>query len=169
MLTKKLSKNLTGSDAMEWCPAWSPNSNTLNFFPSDSMSLQDDHNGKHDTRQQKVQCNTDATVCMMIWNGQNVYNTPEVWQAHYRTHCQFLPVSCHLPNKEHNRCGYLMMLSNVKIIEHQWHTNKQVWNTSGTIMTCDNRETHVLDTVSTSNTTRTHWDLTRDYAWEANT
>jgi hypothetical protein len=132
---------------MEWCPAWSPNSNTLNFFPSDSMSLQEDHNGKHDTRQQKVQCNTDATVCIMIWNGKNIYNTPEVWQAHYRTHCQFLPVSCHLPNKEHNRCVYLMMLSNVKIIEHQWHTNKQVWNTTGTIMTCDNRETRVLETL----------------------
>lgn len=77
----------------------------------------------------------------MIWNGQDVYNTPE---AHYRTHCWFLPVSHHLPNTEHNGCDHLMMLSNVKIIRHQWHINEQVWNTSG-MMTCDNRETPVLE------------------------
>jgi hypothetical protein len=40
-----------------------------------------------------------------------------------------------------------MMLSNVEIIQHQWHTNKQVWNTSGTLMTSDNRETRVLETL----------------------
>jgi hypothetical protein len=147
VVTQKLSQNQTGSGATEWYPAWSPNSNTLNFFPSDFMSLQRTTVVRNDTRQQKIQCNTDATVCIMIWSGQNVYNTPEVWQAHYRTQCQFLPVSCHLPNTEHNRCDYLMMLSNVKIIQHQWHINEQVWNTSGMIMTCDNRETPVIETL----------------------
>jgi len=112
---------------------------THKFLPIRFHESTEDHNGKHDTRHQKVQCNTDATVYILIWKGQNVYNIPEVWQAHYRTHCQFLPVSCNLPNTEHNRCDYLMMLSNVKSIQHLWHINEQVWNTSGMIIICDNR------------------------------
>jgi len=119
----------------------------IKFLPIRFHKSTEDHNGKHGTRQQKVQCNTDAIVCIMIWNGQNVYNTPKVWQAHYRTHYRFLPVSWHLPNTEHNRCDYLIMLSNVKIIQHQWRINEQVWNTSGMIMTCDNRVTPVLETL----------------------
>jgi hypothetical protein len=94
VLKQKLSQNQTESGAMVRCPAWSPNLNKLYFLPSGSTSLER-NNGQHDLRQQMVECVSDATVCIMVLNGQKFYSTPEVWQARYRTHCQFLPVSCH--------------------------------------------------------------------------